>query len=93
MELGFLELTSWKLSKNSYLEHITELVIVSLDKGDTYNSLFTKLQNISSFTPEKKQAVEDWIQFNKDEQDDHDVFNTVIAYESGLYATFNLRSS
>lgn len=76
--------------KEDFLQHITKLVQVELEMGDTYNDLFKKLPNEwndETFISEAK----NWIDFNTENQEDRSVFDQVITDESGLYAIFNYK--
>jgi len=57
--------------------------------GDTYNVLFDKLTSEFEGNPEELSAVNDWINFNKDEQEDMNVFDAELA-DDNCYASFNL---
>jgi hypothetical protein len=94
LTLEFLQI-SQPVGKQSFLQHITELIHVKLEKGDTYNSVFSKLRERMKNEPEdKKQAAEDWISFNLEGQKDNlSVFDTVISEEDEEFAVFNLKKS
>lgn len=87
--LEFLCIDTLK-SKEHFLQHITKLVQVELEVGDTYNDLFKKLPNEwnnETFI----NTAKDWIDFNTENQEDTSVFDQIIADESGLYAIFNYK--
>lgn len=87
--LEFLCISTLK-RKEDFLQHITKLVQVELEVGDTYNNLFKKLPNEwnnETFI----NTAKDWIDFNTENQEDTSVFDQVIADESGLYAIFNYK--
>lgn len=93
MELEFLTVGDYQ-HKELYLKHINEMINIKLTKGDTYNTLFTKLRKEFNDSPKRLQAVEDWIKLNIDQQDDVSVFDTILCEvdddENGCYASFNL---
>lgn len=90
--LDFLQV-SQPVGKHNFIQHITELVHVKLEKGDTYNSVFEKLrERFKTESEERKQAAEDWIAFNiEGQKDELSVFETVISEEEKEFAVFNLR--
>lgn len=90
--LDFLQVSS-PVGKHDFLQHITELIHVKLQKGDTYNIVFNKLrERFKNESAEKKQAAEDWIVFNQEGQKENPaVFDTIISEEENEFAVFNLR--
>lgn len=90
--LDFLQVSE-PVGKQDFLQHITELILVKLEKGDTYLTVFDKLrERLKNESPEKKQAAEDWIQFNLEGQKDNlSVFDTIISEEDNEFAVFNMR--
>lgn len=90
--LDFLQISE-PVGKHNFLQHITELIHVKLEKGDTYNSVFTKLrERLKNDSEERKQAAEDWIKFNQEAQKDNPaIFDTIICEEDEEFAVFNLR--
>ena len=90
--LDFLQI-SQPVGKNDFLRHITELIHVKLEKGDTYKTVFGKLrERFKDESQERKQAAEDWITFNQEAQKDNPaVFDTIISEEDSEFAVFNLR--
>ena len=92
LTLDFLQI-SQPVSKQHFIQHITELIHVKLAKGDTYNDVFSKLrERMVKESDEKKQAAEDWIIFNQDaHKDNPGVFDTTISEDGEEYAIFNLR--
>ena len=93
MELEFLTIDGEYQYKELYLQHISEMINVELSEGDTYNSLFEKLRKRFDENPEKLKAVEDWINFNKEQQEDESVFETILCKKGKCYAAFNLRGA
>jgi hypothetical protein len=89
MELIFLSIGSYT-NVNDFLCHISDLVQIRLDIGETYNTLFDKLE--CKFTSDERKliAITDWINFNKDSHDDKSIFDTVICDEENLFAIFDL---
>ncbi len=88
-ELIFLTVGPYS-RREDFLQHISEMINVKLEKGDTYNTLFEKLKSL--FTDESKiKAVGDWIDFNKEGQTDESVFNKVICEHGETFAVFNLK--
>jgi len=49
-----------------------------------------KLRKLFEGDEDKKKAVQEWIDFNHAEQEDVDVFKTVLVDEGTEYAAFNL---
>jgi hypothetical protein len=94
LTLEFLQI-SQPVGKESFMQHITELIHVKLEKGDTYNAVFSKLrERMKNESEDKKQAAEDWISFNLEGQKDNlSVFDTVISEEDEEFAVFNLKKS
>ena len=88
MELQILSLSKSPHCKEMYLQHINEMINIKLHKGDTYNTLFLKLQERFFDNEDKLRAINDWIKFNKQQQD-NSVFDTV--FEEDCYAVFNLQ--
>jgi hypothetical protein len=90
--LDFLQI-SQPVGKTHFLQHITELIHVKLEKGDTYNSVFSKLrERMKNESAERTQAAEDWITFNLEAQKDNPaVFETIISEDDEEFAVFNLR--
>lgn len=92
--LDFLQVSE-PVGVNNFLIHITELIHVKLEQGDTYNSVFAKLrERFKDESPERKQAAEDWILFNQEQQKDNPgVFDTIICEDESdnEFAVFNLR--
>lgn len=91
MELEFLTIADNPHYKEMYLQHINEMINIELNERDTYNVLFDKLTKRFEDKPEKLQAVEDWINFNKVGQEDQSLFETIICENEECYAVFNLR--
>lgn len=89
MKLEFLTIGEYQY-KEQYLQHINEMINVKLNDGDTYNSCFEKLKKRFEKDPERLKAVENWITFNKEQQEDESVFETVLCEEGECYAAFNL---
>ncbi len=91
MELEFLTIGEYQ-TKEMYLQHINRMINVELNKGDTYNNLFEKLKERFKDNPKELQAVDDWIRLNKENQEDQNVFNTVICENDKAFASFNIRN-
>ena len=95
MELIFLEIGAPTL-KEAFLIHIQELIQVRLAKGDTYNTMFSKVREYFSLQSDtRKQAAEEWILLQTEDREDmqgewRKVFDTVICDDTGQCAIFNL---
>ena len=79
-KLFFLQLGE-PTCKEHFLEHITELIHIPIDHNSDHNELFEKLQKRFESDPEKIEGVNDWIQFNKELQDDDEIFKSKILDE------------
>ncbi len=90
-ELHFIQIGEY-LHKEECLQHITEMVNVKLNEGDTYRNLFNKLENLFPDNTNNRKAVETWIKFNIDEQDDQSVFDVVLIKKGEAYASFDLHN-
>lgn len=88
MELIFLQI-SVATHKTNFLQHIHNLQQIKLDKGDTYNSLFNKIENHFKDCPKELETAKEWILFNKDGANQSD-FETVICEQDNIYAVFDL---
>lgn len=88
MELQFLNIGDYQV-KGMWLQHINEMINIKLQEGDTYKILFEKIQERFTDDAVRLNAVNDWIQFNKDAQDDESVFEASLCNED-CYASFNL---
>lgn len=93
MELEILTIEDKPQHKEMYLQHITEMVNIKLEAGETYNDVFRKLRERFSDNAEKLEAVEDWISFNEKEQEDQSVFDAALCEDGVCYAVFNLKKS
>jgi hypothetical protein len=95
MELEFLKIGSYSFVSD-YLQHITEMINVKLDPGDTTKILFEKMGDIFPENENKQNAVKEWVDFNINSQDDGTVFDQVLVedgeYDFEVYASFNLRT-
>ncbi len=88
--LSFIDIDIPKTLRD-FIVHIKELVTVSLAKGDTYNDLFRKLEEkFKDDTPEKKAAVKEWIDFQKNGDIELSQFDAVIVKVDGLVAHFDM---
>jgi len=78
-------------TKGDYLQHITELIQIKLEIGDTYQILFDKLNDWAKSEPENRaQAVSDFISFNLENPDMKSQLHQSINDFEGMYAQFNL---
>lgn len=78
---------------HNYMQHIYDLTHLKLEAGDTYNKVFEKLIERFNDIPEKLEAVNNWIAFNKKQIKDISLFENSITDENGLYAIFDFRPS
>ena len=92
LTLEFLQISN-PVGKNSFLQHITELIHVKLEEGDTYGAVFPKLrEHFKNESEDRKQAAEDWIIFNQEgHKDNPGVFDVIVSDEDGQFAVFNLK--
>lgn len=89
MVLIFLQLGEYS-RKEDYLQHMKELINIKLSANDTHNILFEKLREKYKDDAVRREAVEEWVQFNEAQQEDKAVFDSVLCTEES-YATFCLR--
>jgi len=89
MILEILEINKYAV-KERYLQHITKLLQVPLSTTDTYLDLFEKLRAQCTGKDEQK-AVEDFIDFNKEQVEDASIFEIPITDQEDMYAIFNLK--
>jgi len=90
MELEFLTIGEYQ-HKEYYLQHISEMINIKLDKNDTYNILFDKMKSHFENDKEKLITIESWNNNNIKHQDDISVFDNIITEDDNTYAAFNLR--
>lgn len=91
LSLGFLNMSNEYQCKENYLQHISEIINIKLEEGDTYNNLFTKLQEEFKDDADRLDAVNYWIEFNKQEIDDISQFETIIYdQDTAKVAVFNM---
>lgn len=76
---------------SNFIQHIYQLCQIELSKGDTYNILFIKLIDRFKDKPDELAAVNEWIQYNIEGQEDASVFDTVIAEDGQLFAVFDFQ--
>jgi hypothetical protein len=92
MTLELIEIGKPKV-KSQFLQHMTELIHIKLEKTDTYNDLFRKIKkNLSDGSEARMIAAVEWVDYNLEGQEDKSIFDGIVSDEEGMYAIFNLKN-
>ncbi len=82
--------------KEDFLQHIYDLHNVPVSKGDNYHQIFEKIVERFKDQPAYLEAVQDWIKFNKEEEQkasgNLEVFNNIAVEEDGHYLQFDFHN-
>lgn len=87
-ELVFLQVSS-PTFKETFLQHIHNLIQIPIETTDTYNTLFEKLRKAFEKS-EDLPFIEDWIQYNLAQEIDPALFNTTLTTDINQVAVFDL---
>lgn len=89
MVLDYLQVSE-PTHKSAFLQHINELIQIPWKQEESYADMFKNLEAYGEQHPETKEAIKDWIEFNKEHMSEEDLTTKPVTADD-MYAVFNLR--
>lgn len=88
--LSLLQIAKEGLPKEAFIQHVYNLFYIQLEVNDTYNTLFNKLLDKFKDNSDKLLAIEDWIQYNRENiKEANSSADDILGYDKSI-AMFDL---